>query len=480
MLLTITYEGENAREIGFLFRKNPSRPQVFEFSRYKAFAFYPEADDRKTTIALLLEIDPIDLAKSKSATGESLFDYVNDRPYVSSSFMSVAIAQVFGTAMSGVSKDYQALADAKLRLSAQIVMMPCKGGEAALKRVFEPLGYTIALDTRLLDDRFASWGTSRYANLTISGEVRLCDLLRHLYVLIPVFDGKKHYWVGKDETEKLLRHGKEWLANHPEKEFIARRYLAHKQSLSRAALKSMETPSDDEDDEAGENAADRTNRNEASLNKLRLNAVVAALKERGAKSAIDVGCGEGAALSLLLKEPSLTKIAACDVDSTALQRAKAKVKYDRLNEAQKQKISFFQGSLTYKDSRFSGYDALCAIEVIEHLEPSRIEAFTRSVFEFARPKCAIVTTPNREYNAKYQNLPSDGLRHNDHRFEWTRKEFRAWANDAAARYGYAAQFSEIGEADEKLGAPTQMALFSRSATTNAAALEAKSEIGGEL
>ncbi|MDR2639675.1 MAG: 3' terminal RNA ribose 2'-O-methyltransferase Hen1 [Helicobacteraceae bacterium] len=457
MLLTITYTGENTQNIGFLFRKNPSRPQVFQLSFGKAFVFYPELSDAQTTIALLLDIDPIDLSRGKEGSGGGLFDYVNDRPYVSSSFMSVAISSVFSTAMSGFGDKFQALADAKLRLTATIVTLPCKSGKAALNRVFEPLGYEVAYDSLAPDERFGERGESAYVNLTIGAEVRLCDLLRHIYLLIPVFDAKKHYWIGGDEVDKLTRLGAQWLPNHPEKEFIVRRYLSKSRRLSSLALERLKAAGDETDGDR-DDAPEEEKPERLRLNKQRLNAAIAALRESGAKSAIDLGCGEGALLALLLKEP-LDKIAACDASQTALQRAKERIGYDRLSETKRQKLSIFQSSLTYKDDRFAGYDAACVIEVIEHIDPARLEAFERSLFKFARPKCAIITTPNREYNEKYENLRGE-LRHSDHRFEWTRDEFRSWAEAAAGKYGYTASFSDIGEADEKLGAPTQMALFS--------------------
>ncbi|MDR1934667.1 MAG: 3' terminal RNA ribose 2'-O-methyltransferase Hen1 [Candidatus Accumulibacter sp.] len=461
MLLTISCSGENTPDIGFLLHKNPARPQVFELSYGRAFVFYPEVSDEKTTVALLLEIDPIDLVRGKTGSGAAspgLFDYVNDRPYVSSSFMSVAIAKVFGTAMSGRGDEFQALADAKLDLSATLSMLPCKSDTEMLKRVFEPLGYEVEFERFVADEEFPDWGESRYVNLTIRGRVRLADLLHHIYVLIPVFDRKKHYWIDREEVEKLLRHGEEWLKDHPEKGFITRRYLIKNRSLANLALDRLRA-ADDEVSEEGEVPLEEAKEERLSLNRQRLGSVIAQIRACGARSVIDLGCGEGHLLSLLLKEPALQKIAGVDVACSVLEKAKERIHYERLSDGQKQKLSIFQGSLTYKDSRFAGYDAACAIEVIEHLELPRLAAFERVLFEFARPRHAIVTTPNREYNDNYPNL-GDGLRHSDHRFEWTRREFRDWAGRVGERYRYSVQFSDIGEQDEKLGAPTQMACFS--------------------
>ncbi len=189
--------------------------------------FYPEVSDEKTTAALLLDINPIDLARGKLGTRDGgLFDYVNDRPYVSSSFMSTALSRVFNTAMSGKCDKNQELADTPIDLTACVHMLPCRGTEELPKEIFEPLGYTVETRTSILDEKFPEWGDSSYIDLTISGTVTLSNLLNHLYVLIPVFDKQKHYYVSADEIEKLMKHGEGWLANHPARNKIVNRYFS--------------------------------------------------------------------------------------------------------------------------------------------------------------------------------------------------------------------------------------------------------------
>ena len=462
MLLTITYKGQNTTDLGYLLYKNPYRPQVFELNHGKAYVFYPEASNERTTAALLLDIDPIDLARGKvGTTGGGLFDYVNDRPYVSSSFLSTAISKVFGTAMTGRADAHQELSDSPLDLTAVVTMLPCRGEQEKLKSVFEPLGYEVSYETFVSDVKFPDWGESKYVNLTISGKVRLRDLLKHLYVLIPVFDRQKHYWVGADEVEKLLRIGEDWLPNHPEKAYITGRYLNRRRSLVNMAFERLAAANavDGEvltaEPEEPEDKPDKT----LNLNTRRLGSVVAALKSHGVKRVIDIGCGEGNLLNLLVKERQFTNIVGVDVSHVALERASEKLKLERAGDSMRERIQLFQGSLTYKDSRFSGYDAACVIEVIEHLDIPRLAAFERVLFEFAKPPVVVLTTPNKEYNSNYGFLYEDDLRHGDHRFEWTRAEFRDWANQTAEKFGYTVQFSEIGDADEIHGAPTQMGVF---------------------
>ena len=461
MLLTISYSGHNTEDLGYLLYKNPKRPQMFELSSGKAYVFYPEVSCERTTAAMLLDIDPIDLARGKADSGGGLFDYVNDRPYVSSSFLSSAISKVFGTAMTGRADDHQALSDSPLNLEAAITMLPCRGETSILNRVFEPLGYTVNYETFVMDGQFPDWGKSKAVNLTLKGNVRLRDLLNHIYVLVPVFDRQKHYWVGEDEVDKLLRYAESWLPDHPEKKFITSNYLKRLRPLVNMAFERLfqreqKISTDDETAQQGEAQQDNETTLEIrekklNLNLQRLGSVVAALKNCGAKSVIDLGCGSGNLLGLLAKEKQFERIAGMDISHTALEYAADKLKLDR--------VTLFHGSLTYKDARIKNYDAACVIEVIEHFDLSRIAAFERALFEFTHTPVIVLTTPNREYNVKYENLNENEFRHEDHRFEWNRMEFHQWAEKTAARYGYEVKFSEIGGSDETLGAPTQMGVF---------------------
>ncbi len=461
MLLTITYEGQNTQDLGYLLYKNPYRPQVFELNHGKAYVFYPEVSDARTTAALLLDIDPIDLARGKAGSGGGgLFDYVNDRPYASSSFLSTAISRVFGTALTGRADRHQALSDSPLNFTATIAMLPCRGETTMLDSVFAPLGYDVRYETFASDETFPAWGESHYVNLMLKGNVRLRDLLKHIYVLIPVFDRQKHYWIGEDEVEKLLRMGEGWLADHPERGYITGRYLRRRRSLVNKAFERLAAADAGETEEqAEEEGRSESSDRKLNLNAQRLGGVVAALKSFGANSVIDLGCGEGNLLSLLVKEGQFSRIAGVDVSPVTLERASEKLHYNNMSESARARLSLFQGSLTYKDARFAGYDAACVVEVIEHLDMPRLAAFERVVFEFARPPVVVLTTPNREYNVKYEHLTKD-LRHDDHRFEFTRAQFRQWAGDVAEKHGYRVQFAQIGDIDEALGAPTQMGVFS--------------------
>ncbi len=463
MLLTITNTQPPATDLGYLLHKNPVRPQSFDLSFGRAHVVYPDATDERCSAALLLDVDPVGLVRNRrgpGGEGRALEQYVNDRPYVASSFLSVAIAQVFSSALAGRSRERESLVEIRLPLEALISALPCRGGEEFLRRLFEPLGYEVTARRHALDEQFPDWGESQYFTVELRANCRLRDLLSHLYVLIPVLDNDKHYWVGDDEVEKLLRHGASWLSGHPEREMITRRYLKHRPSLVREALSRLVEEDPDARDEKHANE-EAVIEERISLNAQRVNSVVSALTQCGARRVIDLGCGEGKLLRALLEEKSFAEVAGVDVSYRSLEIAQDRLKLDRLPQRQKDRIRLMHGSLTYRDKRLAGYDAATVIEVIEHLDPPRLSAFERVLFEFARPGVVVMTTPNVEYNVKFDGLPAGKLRHKDHRFEWTRDEFQRWASGAAERFGYSVRLAPVGPEDEIVGAPTQMAVFTR-------------------
>lgn len=461
MLLTITTTVHPATDLGYLLHKNPARTQSFDLAFGKAHVFYPEAAENRCTAALLLDVNPVGLVRRDGQSGFTLEQYVNDRAYSASSFLSVAIAQVFGTALNGKCQDRPELADTAIPLEAKITALPCRGGADLLQRLFEPLGYSVTAEQYPLDPAFPNWGQSAYYTVSLNHSLRLKTLLSHLYVLIPVLDNTKHYYVGSDEIDKLLRHGEGWLGAHPERELVTRRYLRHQHSLTREALARLvesETP-EVEALASQHNAEEEVVEEKIFLHQQRLGAVLAVLKNSGARRVIDLGCGEGRLLALLLKEPQFTAILGMDVSYRTLETAAERLNLDRLPSMQRSRLQLLHGSLMYRDPRLSGFDAAAVVEVIEHLDPPRLAAFERAVFEFAHPQLVVITTPNVEYNVKWETLPGGKFRHRDHRFEWTRAEFQGWAQRVGERFGYRARFLPIGPDDPVVGAPSQMGVF---------------------
>jgi 3' terminal RNA ribose 2'-O-methyltransferase Hen1 len=461
MLLTIRTMYRPATDLGFLLHKHPDHVHTREFPFGNATVFYPEATEESCTAAVLLDVDPVGIVRGRGGKAED--QYVNDRPYVASSLLSVVLSRWFNSALGGRCERKPDLATIELPFEARLAAVPCRGGEVFLRALFEPLGYTVEATRHELDESMPALGPSRLFTVTLRATRRLSELLTHLYVLVPVLDDQKHYWVGDDEVEKLLRHGEGWLDSHPSRDAIVSRYLVHQRGLVRDAIARLTAEEQPEEEAAAaqkdeqEASIERT----ISLNERRLDAVFDVLKASGASRVLDLGCGEGKLLRRLLADHQFTDIVGMDVSGRVLDLAESRLKLDRLAPKQRERIRLMHGSLMYRDSRLSGFDAASVVEVIEHLDQPRLRAFERVLFESARPATISLTTPNAEYNVKWPALPAGQFRHQDHRFEWTRVQFENWANDVAFRFGYAVTYRPVGDEDSTVGPPTQMAVFTQ-------------------
>ncbi|MFI0528799.1 3' terminal RNA ribose 2'-O-methyltransferase Hen1 [Streptomyces scabiei] len=494
MFLTISTTGTPERpatDLGFLLHKHPDRTQAFSTSYGKAHVLYPEADAERCTAALLLEVDAVALVRRGKGKGRggapdaALAQYVNDRPYAASSLLAVALNDVFSSAVRGQCKARPELPEQTRPLRVEIPALPARGGPDLVVALFEPLGWTVTAEPVALDSAFPEWGASRYVRLVLESEsLTLAEALRHLYVLLPVLDDTKHYWVSSDEVDKLLRAGDDWLPAHPEHKLITSRYLSRRWSLTRQAMERLElvrlAEADDSDVEAIDNAVAESTDGEPEgeekptpLAVQRRDAILSALQESGAARVLDLGCGQGQLVQALLKDVRYTEIVGTDVSMRALTIAARRLKLDRMGERQAARVQLFQSSLAYTDKRLKGYDAAVLSEVVEHLDLPRLPALEYSVFGSARPRTVLVTTPNVEYNVRWESLPAGHVRHGDHRFEWTRQEFRTWAATVAERHGYEAAFVPVGPDDPEVGPPTQMAVFTRRDAKDSNEKEAK-------
>jgi 3' terminal RNA ribose 2'-O-methyltransferase Hen1 len=445
--------------LGYLLHKNPAKAQTFDLSVGKAHVFYPEATDERCTVALLIDINPVTLARTSRRA--SLRQYVNDRPYVASSFMSTALLKVFGSAMSGSSKDRPELALTPIPLTVRLSILPSRGGEPVLRRLFEPLGYEVTAKSHQLDERFPAWGPSDYLTVELKGKQTLANLLQHLYVLIPTLDDDKHYWVDRAEVDKLMFRGGDWLARHPDRDLIVRRYLKDLRSFTTEAFERLLQDEPQLADSEAPETSEETIEKPLGLADQRMEAVARVLKDAGAKRILDLGCGEGRLVRRLLADSFFEQLVGVDASIAVLTRAKERLGVERLSDAQRARVQLLHSSLTYRDGRLAGFDGAALVEVVEHLDPERLIAFERSVFEFASPGVVALTTPNADYNVRFQSLPAGHFRHPDHRFEWTQDDFRSWSDAVAARFGYRVTFEGIGPDDPQVGAPTQMAVFKR-------------------
>ncbi|MEU9331801.1 3' terminal RNA ribose 2'-O-methyltransferase Hen1 [Streptomyces sp. NPDC048290] len=495
MFLTITTTGvpeRPATDLGFLLHKHPDRAQTFSTSHGTAHVLYPEADVERCTAALLLEVDAVALVRRSKSKGRggapdaALAQYVNDRPYAASSLLAVALSAVFSSALRGVCRARPERAAEPLPLRVEVPALPARGGPDLVRALFEPLGWTVTARAVALDEGFPEWGDSRYVRLVLESDtLTLSAALRHLYVLLPVLDDAKHYWVAPDEVDKLLRAGEGWLHQHPEQQLITSRYLARRWSLTREARERLEllrlAETDDSEveeidnavpEETGDETGEETDASDGKAVPLavqRRDAILAALREAGATRVLDLGCGQGQLVQALLKDVRFTDVVGVDVSMRALTIAARRLKLDRMGERQASRVQLLQGSLSYTDRRLKGYDAAVLSEVIEHLDLPRLPALEYAVFGAAHPRTVLVTTPNVEYNVRWESLPAGHVRHGDHRFEWTRAQFRAWAATVADRHGYAVDFRPVGPDDPEVGPPTQLAVFTLTERTEAKA-----------
>jgi len=359
-----------------------------------------------------LEVDPIGLVRSfKSGGRQKLLEhYVNDRPYVASSFLSVALNRVFRSAFTGASRGKQQLADAEIPLEMAIYSVPCRGGESLL-RLFEPLGYAVEAEQQALDKAFTDWGDSAYFNVEIRGTKRVRNLLRHVYVLIPVLDKEKHYWVGDDEIEKLLRHGEDWLATHPEKELIASRYLKSRRSLANDALAQLSGDEVIPEEEAAATQEEELEK-PIRLNDRRLQAISEVVERCKPSSVLDLGCGEGRLLKELLENRQINEIIGVDVFSRALEIAERRLRLKDMPDNQRSRIKLLNGSLTYRDLRLADKDLAIAAEVVEHIAPVIVglqESFviSRSRVRLLVPAPQGQLKPSRAASSANSKSPSD-------------------------------------------------------------------------
>jgi len=465
VLLTLSTVGDHAEpatDLGFVLHKHPDRVRTVDLGFGTAHVFYPEATSARCTATLFVDVDPIRLSRRDRRTPSTLEPYVNDRPYAASSFLSVAIGKLYRTAMRGVCADRPELVDKPFKLKISMPTVPCPGPDDLLGELFGPLGYELESTRHPLDPAFPGWGESPYVDLVARATVTVKAALSHLVVLLPVLDGRKHYWIDESEVDKLLDRGEDWLAAHPARELIVNRYLARRRSFARQALDRLA------DEHAGlteedpfEEPATGPIEAQPSLKDQRLDAVLQAVSAVGARRVVDLGCGEGQLLQALLAETAVEQVIGADASMRTLGRAARRLRLDELSERQRARVELVQSALTYRDERLESVDVATVVEVIEHLDPDRISAFTDLLFGRSRPATVIVTTPNHEYNARYEGLRDGELRHGDHRFEWSRDQFRRWASAACDAHGYTVVHSSIGPVDPDLGPPTQMAVFTR-------------------
>lgn len=419
--------------------------------------FYPEVSSERCTVALVLEVDPVALVRGRSGSndGFALGQYVNDRPYVASSLMSVALGKVFRSALNGRCAGHEELVYSALDLTISLPAVP--GDPDLVRRLFSPMGWDVVATPIRLDATRPDRGDAPLVSLTLVGSLRLVDALNHLYVLLPVLDDTKHYWVGDDEVDKLIRAGAGWLGRHPERDVVTQRYLAHQRGLEAAAIQRLAELDDRPVDDAVDDEEPVLAR---PLVRLRHDAVLEVVRTVRPTSIADLGCGSGALLASLLEVHGVARVIGTEVSDALLSKAAKRLHVARMTERQSDRLMLLLSSLQYEDDRLGDLDLVILMEVIEHIDPDRLPAVVGNVFGAMRPRHVVVTTPNSEYNVRYPALARGGFRHPDHRFEWTREEFAAWTRAVGDSHDYEVVLQPVGDSDPQVGSPTQMAVFS--------------------
>lgn len=459
MLINITVTGENAKALSYILWKNPEHIFDREFSSGHVVVFFSEYSDQKATASMLVLVDTVGMVRSE--WGKMSSSYVDHRPYAASSITSVALKEAYSSAFAGKSEtaEIDAIIKQKLPVEIELSSVWTKGGVQNVHDFFEPINYAVKAEKLPYESKWLK-SDSNVFNITLTGMQTIPDLLRHLYVLLPALDNKKHYFVDGNEIAKLLSHGEGWLETHPHKERIVSRYLIHRHNLIEEALEQLTEDILDEDTEEGtEEAVERPIR----LQEERLQTALAVLRtlDPAPLKLGDLGCGSGDFIRLIENDRAFPEVIGMDVSSKALQLAEKRLHLDRRNAWQMPKISFIHGSLVYKDSRLKGLDAILLLEVIEHIDAAKLPIIEYNIFEFLSPGYVFVSTPNQEYNSLFPSIEKNALRHRDHRFEWTRNEFKQWSDAIAVKYSYEVEFFNIGPCDDNLGAPTQMAVFKK-------------------
>ncbi|WIM41190.1 3' terminal RNA ribose 2'-O-methyltransferase Hen1 [Paenibacillus sp. PK4536] len=480
MYLTIKATGTHASMISHLLAKNPNnlydRTEKGARIRLVYTSFQPE----ETEVLLFVTPDPIDLVKG-SPDHYDITQYINDRELVVSSLFCSYIRPALGTALNGKPKaDYIDWVEHPFTLHMSMGPVASDLPDSMIESLFQPLGYEVQMERGEIDYSFDLKNRSTVRHIQISGQQTLQHMLRQLYILIPVLDNYKHYYISDDEIERLQRYGEGWLSTHPQHDLIIKRSLRFaplikeyeqkvakneditnvSTELSTHQAEASEMKSELSEDQDKQYDSNQTEPPVIRLNELRYRAIVEQVSQLPQhKQIVDFGAGEGK-LSVRLGEiEGVEQIWA--VEPSMQSQLRAIDRFAKLEGRTDYVIPVVTtGSLFYRDERWVDQDVIILCEVIEHINEVRLPQVIHTLFTDYRPQTLIMTTPNREYNEVYQ-MGKDEIRHTDHRFEWTRAELEQYCTQWIQDRPYTFTLSGIGEKHEQYGQPTQMVVFHR-------------------
>ncbi|MCK1992095.1 3' terminal RNA ribose 2'-O-methyltransferase Hen1 [Peribacillus muralis] len=445
MQLTINASGNNVKAISYLLSKNPNNLYERKHKGHVVRLFYSTFTETEMEATIFVTPDPIELVKN-TANSYDITHYINDREFAVSSIFCSLIRSALGTALNGQPKEEHA-EWVNHPFSFQFDFGPVVStlSDNQLRELFEPIGYEVSITRPDIQYSFDMKDRSSTRTVSLKGLKTLQEGLRHLFVLIPVIDNYKHYYIDEKEIDKLERYGEGWLDDHPMRDFIYRQSLRFKEVYSIVENKKPEMKKDDKE-------------SKVRLNDLRYEKIFDTVSQMHPSSVVDFGSGEGKLSVRLGFIEGVKEILAVEPSQSATLKALGR--FDKVKDKEKFVIPKpLWGSLFYYDEELKNKDVIILCEVIEHIDEHRLPKVMDTILQDYQPRALILTTPNREYNEVYDM--EDALRHNDHRFEWTRAEFQQWCTARNHDDSYDLRFEGIGEEHVTQGCPTQMCVFER-------------------
>ncbi|MFF2588046.1 3' terminal RNA ribose 2'-O-methyltransferase Hen1 [Peribacillus butanolivorans] len=445
MQLTIQASGDNVQAISYLLSKNPSNLYERNHKGHLVRLFYSKFTETELEATIFVTPDPIELVKGNSNSYD-INHYINDREFAVSSIFCSLIRSALGTALNGQPKEeHTEWVNHPFSFQFEFGPVVSSLSDNQLKDLFEPIGYEVMITRPEIEYSFQIKDKSSARYISLKGMKTLQDGLRHLFVLIPVIDNYKHYYIDEKEIEKLERYGDGWLKDHPMRDYIYRQSLRFKEVYSIVENRKPEEKKEEKE-------------SKVRLNDLRYEKIVDTVSQMNPRSIVDFGSGEGKLSVRLGFVEGIKEILAVEPSQTAA--IKALGRFEKVKNKEKFVVpETLWGSLFYYDERLKNKDVIILCEVIEHIDEYRLPKVLDTILHNYQPNALIITTPNREYNEVYDK--EDVLRHNDHRFEWTRAEFRQWCTERNHRDIYSLKFEGIGEEHDTYGYPTQMCVFER-------------------
>jgi 3' terminal RNA ribose 2'-O-methyltransferase Hen1 len=444
MQLSLTVRGSNADVVSYLIAKNPNNPYERDEKGFKVRLVYPKFSKEEIQFVIYVKPDPIDLVRNSS----DLYDithYINDREFAVSSLFITTIRKALGTALNGKpDEEYLEWVGHEFEIELSFGPVATDLRDKEIVDLFEPIGYKVEIERGVSNIR----EKSSAGFVTLSGRQSVQSALKHVSILIPVIDNYKHYFLDEREVEKLDRYGEGWLEEHPMKQMIVKRALRFNALISQSQFYEKKQRNSNYDENP-----------KVRLNDLRYEHILNYIKTLPQRETIvDLGAGEGRLSVQLGFLEGVKEI--LSIEPSNKSRIRAIERFQQVNTkegyVEPQSLS---GSLFYFDSRLQNKDVIVLCEVIEHIEEDRLPKIFDTILNDYCPKTLIVTTPNQEYNVLYEM--DDEMRHDDHRFEWTRPQFVQNVESWTEQTPYQVSIQGIGEEHEAYGHPTQMAIFRR-------------------